>query len=146
MSAYWPAVPNCGDYALEGRATCGRPGAMRFAGESSQGWRVAAHARPERVCFSVYEDLIQDEVGHLHRLSQFAGLEESIERIEHACTNVKRGANISNINIGRRGRGREALSPRQIDRIHSILDAVGADKEVTEYLVEGVAASTLFGL
>jgi Sulfotransferase domain len=61
-----------------------------------QGWRVAARARPERVCFSVYEDLIQDEVGQLCRLSQFAGLDMSIERIEHACTNVKRDANIAN--------------------------------------------------
>jgi hypothetical protein len=77
-------------------------------------------------------------------LSQFAGLDGSIERIEHACTNVKRDPNISNINIGRRGRGRETLSPRQIDRVHSILDAVGADKELTQYLVEGTATPTFF--
>jgi Sulfotransferase domain len=109
-----------------------------------QGWRVAARARPQRVRFSVYEDLIQDEVGQLHRLSRFAGLDKSIERIEQACTNVKRDANIANINVGRRGRGRETLSPRQIDRIHSILDAVGADKELTQYLVEGIGTSTLF--
>jgi Sulfotransferase domain len=109
-----------------------------------QGWRVAARARPERVCFSVYEDLIRDEVGQLHRLSQFAGLDKSIERIEHACTNLKRDANIANINVGRHGRGRETLSPRQIDRVHSILNAVGADKELTQYLVEGIATSTLF--
>ena len=109
-----------------------------------QGWRVAARARPERVCFSVYEDLIQDEVGHLQRLSQFAGLDESIERIERACANVKRDANISNINVGRGGRGRETLSPRQIDRVHSILDAVGVDKELTQYLVDGIATPTLF--
>ena len=24
-AADWPHCPNCGDYALEGRATCGRP-------------------------------------------------------------------------------------------------------------------------
>jgi hypothetical protein len=25
MSADWPRCPNCGDYALDGQATCGRP-------------------------------------------------------------------------------------------------------------------------
>jgi hypothetical protein len=109
-----------------------------------QGWRIAARARPERVCFSVYEDLIQDEVGHLYRLSQFVGLDQSIERIVRACTNVKRDTNFANINIGRTGRGRETLNPRQIDRVRSILDTVGADKEFIRYLVEGVATSKLF--
>jgi hypothetical protein len=109
-----------------------------------QGWRNAARARAERVCFSVYEDLIQDEVGQLHRLSRFAGLDQPIERIVHACTNVKRDRNVANINIGRPGRGREMLNPRQIDRIHSILNAVGADKELTRYLVEGIVTPTLF--
>ena len=109
-----------------------------------QGWRIAARARPERVCFSVYEDLIQDEAGQLHRLSQFAGLDESIERIEHACTNVKRDANFANINVGRPGRGRETLSPRQINRVYAILDAVGADKALTQYLVDGNTTSTIF--
>jgi Sulfotransferase domain len=109
-----------------------------------QGWRNAARVRPERVCFSVYEDLIQDEVVQLHRLSQFAGLDQPIERTMHACTNVKRDTNVANINVGRRGRGRETLTPRQIDRVHSILDAVGADKELTRYLVDGIAAPTLF--
>jgi Sulfotransferase domain len=109
-----------------------------------QGWRVAARARPDRVCFSVYEYLIQDEVGQLRRLSQFAGLDMSIERIEHACTNVKRDANIANINVGRRGRGRETLSPRQINRVRSILDAVGADRDFTQYLIEGTATSAVF--
>ena len=109
-----------------------------------QGWRSAARARPERVCFSVYEDLIQDEVRQLYRLSQFAGLDKPIDRIVHACANVKRDANIANINVGRRGRGRETLNPRQIDRVRSILDAVGSDKELTRYLMEGIGSSTLF--
>ena len=111
---------------------------------SIQGWRVAARARPERVCFSVYEDLVQDEAGQLHRLSQFAGLDESIERVELACTNVKRDVNFANINVGRPGRGRETLSPRQIDRIYAILDAVGADKALTQYLLDGITTPTLF--
>jgi hypothetical protein len=47
---HWPGCPHCGDYSLEGQATCGRPSCERELEKAPERITVSGRRKPFWQC------------------------------------------------------------------------------------------------
>lgn len=84
-------------------------------------WQEVERTKRLPVCWLSYEELIADEAGTLRRLIEYWKLQVPDEkaRIEKALADAKADTERTRFNVGRAGRGKAALSPRQLERLAS---------------------------
>ena len=83
-------------------------------------WQVALHAGRVRGHILTYEDLMADKATEIGRICAAIGQPVDASAINDTVTALESRPHDSRLNVGRSGRGREAMSAAQMDRIRTL--------------------------